>query len=150
MATGDGGHYLGEKRDNENKPVSKEDQCERDMSCHWIMKVKVTYTCHVQNKRAFVDNMVPILSLEYLNGLVRFMYEGNKRDLSEIIIVKQLWFVWSLANHGNNEGTSTESIPHVLFGLFPDIAWHTVVVRRRLPSKKAIENAKQREEEKKT
>ena len=26
VATGDGGHYLGEKRDNENKPVSKEDQ----------------------------------------------------------------------------------------------------------------------------
>ena len=79
--------------DNKNKLASKEHQCEHDTSCHWIMKAKVTYTCHVQNKHAFVDNMVPILSIEYLNGLVSFVYKRNKSDLSKVIFAKQPWFV---------------------------------------------------------
>ena len=38
----------------------------------------------------------------------------------------------------------------LLFGLFPDLDWENIFVRKRLPSKKAIENAKQRAEERKT
>jgi len=44
----------------------------------------------------------------------------------------------------------TEFIPHVLIGQFPDLDWRTVFTRRRrLPSEKAIENAKQRAEKRK-